>query len=333
MSDINQWKANLLAAKTKNAMPIVTYPGLQITGEKVIDLVTKPEVQANCIRIIADKYPTIAGVMVMDLSVEAEAFGSSVIFAENEIPTVKDRIVSDAESIEKLVVPKFGVGRTSKYVEAARIAKQAVKNKPIFGDIIGPYSLAGRLFDITEIMTHVLIDPDSAKVLLQKSCDFLIDYAKAYKSAGIDGIVIAEPAAGLLPEEMCHDFSSVYVKQIVDAVQDDTFLVILHNCGNTVPLVPTMLSTGAAGLHFGNAIDMMDILPQIPSNILTFGNLDPVSVFKIADSETVYKKTIELLEKTKDFPNFIISSGCDIPPGSPLQNLDSFFNAVNDFYN
>ena len=31
-------------------------------------------------------------------------------------------------------------------------------------------------------------------------------------------------------------------------------------------------------------------------------------------------------------PNFVISSGCDIPPASRWDNIDAFFNEVETFY-
>lgn len=103
--------------------------------------------------------------------------------------------------------------------------------------MIGPFSLAGRLFDMTEIMLAVLTEPEAAQVLLDKCTQFLTKYAKAYKSAGANGVIIAEPAAGLLSPPLCQQFSSVYLQKVVAAVQDDYFMVILHNCGNTVHLV------------------------------------------------------------------------------------------------
>ncbi|HZK17994.1 MAG TPA: uroporphyrinogen decarboxylase family protein, partial [Clostridia bacterium] len=45
----------------------------------------------------------------------------------------------------------------------------------------------------------------------------------------------------------------------------------------------------------------------------------------------VKKRTLQLLEDTKDFKNFIVSSGCDIPPGTPIENMDAFFEAVEEF--
>ncbi len=33
-------------------------------------------------------------------------------------------------------------------------------------------------------------------------------------------------------------------------------------------------------------------------------------------------------EDGKGYPNFLISSGCDIPPITPWENIDAFFAAV-----
>ena len=54
-----------------------------------------------------------------------------------------------------------------------------------------------------------------------------------FKEAGADGIVMAEPLAGLLSPALAEEFSAPYVKRIVEALQTDDFLVIYHNCGNS----------------------------------------------------------------------------------------------------
>ncbi|MDR0494924.1 MAG: hypothetical protein LBG95_04780, partial [Treponema sp.] len=48
--------------------------------------------------------------------------------------------------------------------------------------------------------------------------------------------------------------------------------------------------------------------------------------------ESVYAATTELLRECSKYRNFVISSGCDIPPMSPWENIDSFYKAVRDFY-
>lgn len=331
--NMKEWMYGIYKSDIREVMPVLTFPGLEITKKGIVDIVTKGEAQYECIKAVSDKYPSAAAVTVMDLSVEAEAFGSPVTFSTSEPPSVKSRIVHDMDSAMSLRVPKVGEGRTGEYIKAAELAAAGIKDRPVFGGMIGPFSLAGRLFDITEIMMAMVLEPETVNLLLEKCTEFLCEYARAFKKAGVNGIIIAEPAAGLISPQHCDEFSSVYVKKIVDAVQDKHFMVILHNCGNTEKLVDSMLSTGAMGLHFGNAVDMTRIMPQIPWGRIGMGNIDPAGVMRNGAAQEVRDKTWSLLENTAVYKNFVLSTGCDVPYGTPLQNVDEFYNTLNMFNN
>jgi uroporphyrinogen decarboxylase len=54
---------------------------------------------------------------------------------------------------------------------------------------------------MTKIMTAIYLDPGLVLALLGKCTLFIKQYIKAYKLPGTSGIIIAEPAAGLLGEE------------------------------------------------------------------------------------------------------------------------------------
>ena len=41
--------------------------------------------------------------------------------------------------------------------------------------------------------------------------------------------------------------------------------------------------------------------------------------------------TRDLLERTSEFSNFIISTGCDVPPSVSLQNIEAFYAAIDEF--
>lgn len=329
--NMHEWLEELKRSKERKALPIMTYPGLNMVNKKVMDVITNGQNQSMCIEALSRKYPSIAAMTIMDLSVEAEAFGSKIKFSEKEVPAVLGKVVEDMESADNLKKPAVGDGRTNVYLEAAGIASRNIKGKPVFGGIIGPFSLAGRLMDMTEIMITMMEEPEIVNTVLKKCTDFLVSYAKAFRECGASGIIIAEPASGLLPPDKCRDFSSKYVKRIVDAVQDQYFMVILHNCGKTEKLVDSMVSTGAKGLHFGNAIHMKDILPQIPSDRIAFGNIEPAGIFKNGTAQEMKEKVWQLLEDMKPYKNFVLSSGCDVPPGTPLDNVEAFFQTLADF--
>ena len=146
--------------------------------------------------------------------------------------------------------------------------------------------------------------------------------------------MMAEPVAGLLSPSLEEEFSAPYVKKIVDALQDDSFIIVYHNCGdNVLSMLDSILSIGAGAYHFGNAINMETVMQRVPSDVIAMGNVDPAGVLCCGTPETVRNATLELLEKCSKYPNFIISSGCDIPPHTPWENIEAFFNTVEEFYN
>jgi uroporphyrinogen decarboxylase len=327
---MTEWIQAIINSKESFALPIMTHSGIEMIGKSVNEAVTDGKVHAEAVKALSKHYSSIASTVIMDLTVEAEAFGAKIQFSPHEVPTVIGRLVSDMKSVEDLVVPSIDTARIPEYILANKLVSEDF-DKPIFAGCIGPYSLAGRLYDMSEIMMAVYIDPECTRLLLQKCTDFIISYCKALKNAGSNGVIIAEPAAGLLSNDICLEFSSKFVKQIVDGLQDDYFSVILHNCGNTGQCTKAMVYTGAAAYHFGNAIDMVKALDEVPENSLAMGNLDPVSLFKMATPDTVYNETVALLEKVSKYSNFVISTGCDTPPEIPFENINMFYKAVADY--
>lgn len=335
MSKLNmkEWINEIIQKKEVVAMPIMTHPGIEMIGKTVRDAVTDGQVHYNAIQALSEKYPTAAATVIMDLTVEAEAFGAEIVFPENEVPSVVGRLLNDEEAIDKLEIPALNKGRIPQYLKANMLAAKAITDRPVFAGCIGPYSLAGRLYDMSEIMMLIYINPEAANSLLKKCSDFILRYCMALKATGVNGVVMAEPAAGLLSDEDCTQYSSVFIKEIVEKVQDDHFTVILHNCGNTGHCTRAMVATGAAAYHFGNKINMVEALKEVPADALAMGNLDPVSLFKAAAPEGMKKATLDLLEATRSYPNFVLSSGCDTPPHTPAENIDAFFAALNEFNN
>lgn len=311
----------------------MTHPGIELTGKTVFQAVTDGQVHADAICALNDKYPGAAVTAIMDLTVEAEAFGANVIFAEDDIPNVTGRLVCDYDSVQALQVPGLEAGRVKEYLKANRLTAERIQDKPVYGGCIGPFSLAGRLYDMTELMMAIYLEPDTAALLLEKCTEFILKYVQAMKATGIDGVIMAEPAAGLISNDDCLAYSTAYVKKIVDAVQDDSFMVVLHNCGNTGHCTDAMVQSGAKGLHFGNKADMVEALKACPSDRIVMGNLDPVCIMKQASPAKVKEETLALLDAASAWDNFVLSTGCDVPPHIPFENIDAFYEALEEYNN
>jgi uroporphyrinogen decarboxylase len=315
--------------KRRLGLPINVYCGLPLTGATVRDLVTNSTIQYETTMALQKRYQAPFVLTAMDLSAESEAFGCQIRLTDDEIPTVLGRLVKNREEIAILPDPTPGDGRTQIHLETAR-KLVALANHPItLGCMIGPFSLAARLFGVSEALELTLTDPELTTLLLEKATRFLIKYARAFHQIGTDGLIIAEPAAGLLSPRSLAVFSSPYVKSIIESVQDENFTVLLHNCGAKINHLARILDTGGEIFHFGAPMDILGALKQVDGKIILCGNLDPTSVFYSSTPEMVFEKSKQLLTDTLPYRNFIISSGCDLPPGTPLENLDAFYDAIH----
>lgn len=329
---MDEWLKQIRIKKNKRAMPVLTFPVIQLLNTSVEKLISDSNLQSEALKLINQRCHPLAIMGFMDLSVEAEAFGANIRFSEDEVPTVVGSIIKSEEDAINLKVPKVGAKRTQIYLDAMKKAKQEIKDCPVFAGCIGPFSLAGRLLGVSEAMISCYDEPEMVHLVLKKATEFLINYLQAYKDLGIDGVFMAEPLAGILSPNLCDEFSSRYVKEIVSALDDDSFLVAYHNCGNnTLKMVDTILSTGCRLYHFGNAISIEQMLKLMPKDVMVMGNIDPVSL-KDASKEDVIAATNALLEAIGDVDNFVISSGCDIPPLAKWENIDAFMKTAQEYY-
>lgn len=329
---MDEWLKQIRIKKNKRAMPVLTFPAIQLLNTTVEKLISDSNLQSEALKLINQRCHPLAIMGFMDLSVEAEAFGANIRFSEDEVPTVVGSIVKSMEDAINLKVPEVGAKRTKIYLDAMKKTKQEINDCPVFAGCIGPFSLAGRLLGVSEAMICCYDEPEMVHLVLKKVTEFLINYLQSYKDQGIDGVFMAEPLAGILSPNLCDEFSSRYVKEIVAALDDDSFLVGYHNCGNnTLKMVDTILSTGCRLYHFGNAISIEQMLKLMPKDVVVMGNIDPVCL-KDASKQEVIAATNNLLEAVGDVDNFVISSGCDIPPLAKWENIDAFMKTADEYY-
>lgn len=329
--NMQNWAQEIIDAPDRRVLPVLYFPCLTLTGDGIVDTVKDGKKMARNMKAVIDKFPkTIAAITGMDLTVDTEAFGAKVVFKDTEAPSIPDAPLKPGD-IDALKAPDVHSGRVDIFLDAVKEAQNLITDRPVLGGQLGPFSLAANLVNIQTVLMMTINDKERLHKLVDTATEFLIARAKEYKKAGANGILLAEPTAGLLSPKVCAEYSDQYVKRIVDSVQDDYFFVILHDCGNVKKMGGQMHDTGAKGLHFGNAVKMTDILPQVPSDCLVFGNIDPTTEFCQGTPEHIRQSTLALLDAMKEYPHFVLSSGCDIPPKTPVENIEAFYSACEEY--
>jgi len=309
-------------------MPIAMYPGLALTGAKVCSVVNGARAQYEVQAALHQRFDTRFVLCAMDLSVEAEAFGSTIRVSETEIPTVTGQLVTNLEQVDRLRIPRPGEKRTAVHLETIRQLKNLPGRPLVMAGCIGPFTLASRLAGVSEALEMTLTDPEFVHRLLEICASFLTSYLQAFRQAGADGVIMAEPMAGLLSPEGLAEFSSAYIKPIGESVTDENFEIVLHNCGANNRHLAAVLETGLKNFHFGAPMDIVAALDEVPPDVVLCGNLDPSVVFVRSSPAEVTARAKALVAATARHANFVLSSGCDLPPDAPLASLEAFYAAV-----
>lgn len=299
-------------AESGRAMPCLFYPAVRENGVSVADALQNAPVQADILKKIADQWPVAAVVRMTELWCEGAAFGMECRITDDDFPVLGEPLCEEAEELAELAVPDVENAVTAPLLEAVRLAAPAL-DRPLFAGMTGPYTLGTVLCGAEDFMVACMTEPETVQAFMEHVCSFLTDYAKAYKQAGAAGILIAEPATAMISPDMMQEFSNKWINHITDAVQDDTFAVVYHNCGAANPHMQTIAELHTAAFHFGSDIDLTRARSMVPEDRAVMGNLDP-RAFLGAQPESIRQKAAQQKAQWGTLPHWIPSTGCDLAP-------------------
>ena len=283
--NMKQWLADARKMAKKKPMPVLSYPASARLGISIASMTENARVQADTMLYLMRELDMPMAITSMDLALEASCFGAPV--SHEGVPAVSNVILESMDDVDALQVPgEEIIVEKSPYLEAIRLVKTEMQAsgdvRPIIAGISGPFSLAGQLRGVTDIMMDCYDEPELLEELVQKTTEFLCVYANLLKEAGADMLLLAEPLAGVVSPTMAEQFSHSFVKKMIESVQDDSFAVIYHNCGAGVPrMLEDLAGLGAMIYHFGNVIDLSEALENMPKTVMVMGNVDPAGIVEI----------------------------------------------------
>ena len=312
------------------AAPLAGFPGVHLNKSTIKENLYNSSIQTDSLIRINDHFNPDILFTFMDLAVEAYALGAPVINNDMESSTVKEYIIdnpSDLDNIKNTF--SSDNDRVKVFTETVKNLKEKYPEKPVAAYVSGPFTLAGLLMGANNIALNTVLKKDFVIKSLELTTEVIKQYSNALINAGADMIVVLEPSAVMLSPEMFREFSGIWVKDLTQSLNTE---LILHICGNTEHLIEPMCETGAAGLSLDAAVDLPAISSRIPEKTYIIGNIDPVGVMCEKSPKEIKQDTMALKTAMKDYSNFIVSTGCDLPPETPAENITAFMEAGKTIY-
>jgi uroporphyrinogen decarboxylase len=211
----------------------------------------------------------------------------------------------------------------------------------------GPFSLASYLVGGTEFFLMEIAtaeaDEDKDKErrlfdLLEISSDALIAFLKAALEAGADLVQVADSLASLsmispaVYEKYVYPIECKVFKALRPFLDEKGAVGFIHICGDTRKILPLMANTGADVLEIDSLVDMADAKILTEGKVALMGNLDPTAVLFQGSPELVKSAANTCMKNCGALSGgFILGSGCEVVPKSPVENLKALVEAAHEF--
>jgi uroporphyrinogen decarboxylase len=305
-------------------IPLMGYPGAQLTRSTLKQNGFNSELHYRSLYKLVERFSPDAIFSMMDLSVEAGAVGLQIRYPLEESASVEFHPVQRISDLNdyKVLDPMYDA-RIRSYIDTTRLMAEGLGNVVKGVYVSGPFTLAGLMIGASQIAVATIENPDLVYATLNYVEEVITRYAKELVNAGAELVAILEPTATFLSPGYFTRFSGNYVTRIARRLDAMT---VLHVCGDTTRLVPAMGQVEVQGLSLDAMVDFVKAAPKIPSEMVLIGNLDPVRVMVNEPPDGVRMAVRQLLDDMAPFENFILSTGCDLPFETPLENIQAFMD-------
>ena len=315
-----------------SGMGNITIHGLKKYGWKFPEIHTDARKMAHMAASTFELFGFESAVVPFDTGVEAEALGSKMNYyvhaSDILYPTINEHPAERVEDLN-LQAPSdlAGAGRLPLVIEAIQILKEKVGDRVAIGSyVLGPYTLAGQLVDLSHLAKAAFKKKEMVNALLEQLAGILVRIIKIYRKAGADFITVREMGAGpdILSPRIFETLIQPHLKRIFSEIE---FPKVLHICGDTNTIVDQMVLCGADAISIEKKNDVAETRKRIGPDVLIFGELDGYGVLSRGRPEDVDKAVKEAVDRGVD----AIWPGCDIWPDAPMENMETLMAAARKY--
>ncbi len=296
------------------------------------------------------KYGFDLAVGLMDLSVMAGDLGAHVRMDEQNTPFVDEHLPHTPEAYESMEVPDIKKGRTNVLIEGTEIFTKALKNEVVCASFIeGPLLALSQSVGAEDLFMDMFDCPEAVHKALQTMTDYDMQIINEFGK--IDGLsaVCWDYLWGnyaCLGDDEYHEFEAQYANKLNDRVRETGKASTVHNCAD-LPHLDTQIKEYKSALfsfasypQIEGSPSATDVIDQGYCDICTMvGSVDP-QVFMRNTAEETAKITGDLCQEVKTSlckrglkSRFVISSGCEVPPGIEcrMDNIEAFVKATAQY--
>jgi uroporphyrinogen decarboxylase len=263
---------------------------------------------------------------------EAEALGARVAQPDDGLPQLQEHLLADPGGLPALRArdPTRG-GRMPLFYDAVgQEVKEIGDEAYVLATMRGPLLALSQLRGVEQTMIDLITQPEIAAEGLDFTTEVALRLGTWLLDSGAHGLLLGEATCSpsFISPAMYRELVLPRHQRLVGALKQAGWRAVgMHICGDTTSIVEDIVGTGADFFDVDYQVPAEQAIAAAGGRIVGRGNLDPSAVFRFGTPGVVRSATEALCAAVGENP-WIASSGCDIPPGTPAENIAAFVETI-----
>lgn len=259
---------------------------------------------------------------------ETQGFGAEIVFPEDGVPRCTAPPLEYDPSLDQLKTPDpYTCERMRDRLDAIeKMRREAGNTYSVMGWIEGPGAEAADLRGVTNFLVDLMTEEAYAETLMDRCVETGIAFARAQLERGADTIGIGDAIASQVSPETYAAHFFAREKQLVEAIHEAGGWVRLHICGDTTHLLPWFAQLGCDIIDLDWQVDLGAARRILGPRQAIVANLDPVKEVMDSTPDAIHEALLSAYA-TAGNP-FLAGAGCEIPPGTPAENLKALCEPI-----
>lgn len=256
--------------------------------------------------------------------------GPTADFGEESVPAAEPvPFIQDVDDVRRLRLPDpLGDNPMREQIKALQILRRELPDQPVYAWVEAPFQESCILRDINYFMVDIRTNPELPKEILKFVVELETDFAYAQIDAGAQFIGIGDAIASLGAAEDYAEFNFPYLSELVDRIKKRGTYIKYHACGRTKHIWKYIKQLNIDILNLDSTIDFGEAREFFGDKFVLKGNLNPVTEMMQATPDIVRAASQHSFEQAGRHGKFILSPGCELPPQTPPENLDTLVESA-----
>lgn len=269
----------------------------------------------------------------MGLRGVARSLGSVLSFPENDVDFVSEYACDDYRRFFETC--DFDAASNpymrERLLEACRLQDDFPDMK-LSTDVAGPLSTAVALRSFDKVMRDFRRNPRDLHDLLDCVVECSIQWIEFInRETGCTSVSISDPVTStyIIGRKTFLEFSKPYFQRLMEGIKGITGKYpAIHICGASRGIWDDLVDVGMTSFSMDDCEDLAAANEVMGDKVFLSGNVSPIGVMLKGSVDDVMESVRQtLLMGAGSKSGFMLQTGCQIPIGTPRENIDAFVYA------